>query len=65
MEILFVLVPISLLLVGLAVAAFIWAVNSGQFEDLERHGYEILFDDDDVIVDDEAATGGDSPGERD
>lgn len=46
MEILFVLVPVSILLIGAAIWAFIWAVNSGQFEDLERHGYEILFGDD-------------------
>ena len=47
MEILFVLVPVSLLLIGGAIGAFIWAVNNGQFEDLERQKYEILFDEDD------------------
>ena len=46
MEIVFVLLPISLLLIGIAVAVFIWAVNSGQFDDLDRQGYEILFDKD-------------------
>ena len=46
MEILFVLVPVSLLLMGIAVGAFIWAANHGQFDDLERRGHDILFDDD-------------------
>ena len=32
MEILFVLIPLSALLVGLAVWAFVWAVRDGQFE---------------------------------
>lgn len=47
MEIIFVLIPISLLLIGSAIAVFIWAVNNDQFEDLDRQGYEILFDEDD------------------
>ncbi len=46
MEIVFVLLPISLFLIGIAIAIFIWAVNSGQFDDLDRQGYEILFDKD-------------------
>jgi cbb3-type cytochrome oxidase maturation protein len=41
-----VLIPIALLLVCIAVAVFFWAVKSNQFEDLERHGSSILFDDD-------------------
>ncbi|MBE9562048.1 MAG: cbb3-type cytochrome oxidase assembly protein CcoS, partial [Proteobacteria bacterium] len=35
MEILFLLIPISLLLIGLIVWAFLWAIKSGQFDDLE------------------------------
>jgi cbb3-type cytochrome oxidase maturation protein len=31
-EILFVLIPLSIVLVGIGVAAFIWAVRSGQFD---------------------------------
>ena len=48
MEIIFVLIPVSLLLIGIAIGVFIWAVNNDQFEDLDRQGYEILFDDDDT-----------------
>ena len=32
MEILLVLIPLSAMLVGIAVAAFVWAVRDGQFE---------------------------------
>lgn len=46
MSIIYVLIPIALLLVLIAVAVFFWAVKSNQFEDLERHGSSILFDDD-------------------
>ncbi|MGS2720102.1 cbb3-type cytochrome oxidase assembly protein CcoS [Paraglaciecola aestuariivivens] len=46
MSIIYVLIPIAILLVGIAVAVFFWAVKSNQFEDLERHGSSILFDDD-------------------
>ncbi len=35
MIILYVLVPLGLLLCGLAVWAFFWAVNTGQFDDLD------------------------------
>jgi cbb3-type cytochrome oxidase maturation protein len=46
LSIIYVLIPIAILLVGIAVAVFFWAVKSNQFEDLERHGLSILFDDD-------------------
>jgi cbb3-type cytochrome oxidase maturation protein len=42
MTILLMLIPISLLLIGIAAAMFIWAVNNDQFEDLDRHGFDIL-----------------------
>lgn len=46
MEIIYLLIPVSLLLVGVIVAGFLWAARSGQFEDLERRGSDILHDDD-------------------
>lgn len=46
MSIIYVLIPIAILLVSIAVGVFFWAVKSNQFEDLERHGSSILFDDD-------------------
>jgi cbb3-type cytochrome oxidase maturation protein len=42
----YVLIPLAILLVSIGVGVFFWAVKSNQFEDLERHGSSILFDDD-------------------
>ncbi|GGW49192.1 cbb3-type cytochrome oxidase assembly protein CcoS [Vreelandella hamiltonii] len=47
MSILYLLIPLSLILLGLAVWAFFWAVKHDQFEDLEGPAHRILFDDDD------------------
>ncbi|CAM3587323.1 cbb3-type cytochrome oxidase assembly protein CcoS [Halomonas lysinitropha] len=47
MSILYLLIPLSLILLGLAVWAFFWAVKHDQFEDLEGPAYRILFDEDD------------------
>lgn len=46
MNIIYVLIPLALIIVGIAVGVFFWAVKSNQFDDLERHGQSILFDDD-------------------
>ncbi len=48
MEILFLLIPISLILIGLIVLALLWAIKSGQFDDLEGPAHEVLMDDDNV-----------------
>jgi len=45
-SIIYVLIPLAILLVALAIGIFFWAVRSNQFDDLERQGYSILFDDD-------------------
>lgn len=39
------LVPIALALGSAALAAFLWALKSGQFEDLEGAGWRVLEDD--------------------
>lgn len=41
---LYLLIPIAIIFVCIAVGIFLWAVRSEQFEDLERQGYDILFD---------------------
>lgn len=46
MAIIYVLIPIAILFVFVAIGVFIWAVKSDQFDDLERHGTTVLFDDD-------------------
>lgn len=48
MEILYLLIPMSVLLVFVIAAIFWWSLKSGQFEDLEGPGYRILMDDDRV-----------------
>ena len=45
MNILLLLIPLSLLLIGLAVWLFVWAVRRGQFEDLDTPALDILRDD--------------------
>ena len=40
------MIPVAMVFVGIAIALFFWAVKSDQFEDLDRHGSNILFDDD-------------------
>ncbi|MFZ5606858.1 MAG: cbb3-type cytochrome oxidase assembly protein CcoS [Pseudomonadota bacterium] len=44
MTILLFLIPISLILLGIAVLVFVWAVRSGQFEDLDTPALDILRD---------------------
>lgn len=44
MEILFLLIPLSLGLVTFALWSFIWSVKNDQFDDLERQGWSILFE---------------------
>lgn len=44
MDVLFLLIPLSVLLVLAILAVFGWAVQHQQFEDLEREGVRILED---------------------
>ncbi|MDP0588463.1 MAG: cbb3-type cytochrome oxidase assembly protein CcoS [Candidatus Endonucleobacter bathymodioli] len=46
MESLIILIPLALVLVAIALRIFFWAVNSGQFDDMEGPAHSILFDDD-------------------
>jgi len=46
METIFVLLPLALLIAAIAVAFFIWAARTGQFDDLDTPAIRILFDDD-------------------
>jgi cbb3-type cytochrome oxidase maturation protein len=48
METLYLLIPISLVLVFLIGIAFWWSLRNGQFDDLEGPAYRILMDDDRV-----------------
>jgi cbb3-type cytochrome oxidase maturation protein len=48
MSILLLLVPLSVILLGIAVWAFVWAVKRGQFDDLDTPALDILVDDDQI-----------------
>ena len=45
MEVVFVLVPISLLIVVIALWAFVWSVRGDQYDDLDKEAHRILFED--------------------
>ncbi|TNE34840.1 MAG: cbb3-type cytochrome oxidase assembly protein CcoS [Alphaproteobacteria bacterium] len=45
MNVLLFLIPIALLLGGLGLAAFLWSLKSGQYEDLDGAANRILIDD--------------------
>jgi cbb3-type cytochrome oxidase maturation protein len=47
MPALYIMIPAALLVVGVAVWIFFWAVDSGQYEDLDSPAHSILFDDQD------------------
>jgi cbb3-type cytochrome oxidase maturation protein len=46
MDALILLIPLSLILAGGALAAFLWTMRSGQYDDLDAVAHRILFDDD-------------------
>ena len=47
MEVIFIVLPIAILMAGVAVAAFFWAANGGQYDDLDTPQYRVLFDNND------------------
>ena len=52
MSVIFVLLPVALLFAAAAVATYVWAARSGQFDDLETPPLRILHDDDEVRASD-------------
>lgn len=46
MSIIYILIPIAIILTALGIYLFFWAVKTNQFDDLEKQGLSILFDDD-------------------
>ena len=45
MDIIFFLVPISVLLLGIVIWLFCWAIKSEQYDDLDKPAHEIILDD--------------------
>jgi cbb3-type cytochrome oxidase maturation protein len=48
MSVLYIMLPIALLIAGMALAAFIRAARSGQYDDLDTPACRILMDDDEA-----------------
>ena len=46
MSMLYILIPLALMLLAVAVWALIWAIRSGQFDDLDTPAMRIVLDDD-------------------
>lgn len=42
---LYLLIPVALLFVILAVRLLLWAIDSGQYDDLDKEGWRVLADD--------------------
>ena len=62
MDILFLLIPMSVVLVFIIIGIFAWALHGGQFDDLEREGGRILATDDgDIAVQHEKLDGDQAP----
>ena len=57
MDALYLLIPFSAFVVLALIALFRWALDAGQFEDLEREGERILADACDAVDDDQTARG--------
>lgn len=64
MNVLFLLIPVSLILLVLAIAVFFWAVRSGQFDDLETPAYRILMDTDESRRRERGPTASDATADR-
>jgi cbb3-type cytochrome oxidase maturation protein len=63
-EILYLLVPLSVVMVFAIGALFWWAVRSGQFDDMEGPAHRILMDDDRPIARANSGLRGNHPGRR-
>lgn len=61
MESIYLLIPISVILVFVIAVIFWWSVRSGQFDDLEGPGFRILMDDDGPNIPQMGPEKGDKP----
>ncbi len=50
MEILYFLIPLSIVVMGIMIWGLVWTVRSGQYDDLEGPAHRILMDDDDPRI---------------
>lgn len=61
MAALYVMIPVALIIVAIAVWIFFWAVDSGQFDDLDGPAHSILFDDTNPVADQDKTDNPDEP----
>lgn len=50
MSILYLLIPLAVVLMVVAIAFFLWTVRTGQYDDMEGPAHRILMDDDDPMI---------------
>tara|TARA_R100001377_G_scaffold73939_1_gene50124 strand:+ start:343 stop:540 length:198 start_codon:yes stop_codon:yes gene_type:complete len=50
MELFLILIPVTIVLVGISIWAFLWSARNDQFEDLDKQAYSILFDEDEKVT---------------
>lgn len=50
MSILYLLIPLAVVLMAVAIGFFLWSVRSGQYDDLKGPAHRILMDDDDPRI---------------
>jgi len=69
MAALYILIPVAVVLVALAIWVFFWAVDSGQYDDLDGPAHSILFDEEDpkhrAGIDEADQTPGERKSDRD
>lgn len=56
MNAIYFLIPLTIILLVVAIVLFFWAVNSNQYSDLDKEAHQILFDDDPVVSDEAEVT---------
>lgn len=49
MSVIYIVVPLAFVLAGGFLAAFLWSVRKGQFDDMDSPSVRMLFDEDDVV----------------
>ena len=49
MEIIYLLIPLSLIFIAVIAGVLFWAIKSGQYDDLEREGHRILMEEDEEM----------------
>jgi cbb3-type cytochrome oxidase maturation protein len=45
MSVIFIVLPLAIIMAGIAMAAFFWAVRRGEFDDLDTPPYRAIFED--------------------